>query len=923
MTVDLRSVTQDDEALSHGGYTGAVFLTFTLNLSFYEKIIAVDLDRSGCSNVLIIADPDGYAGALDMGVRSINGVGRHYLCVPLARQGRGVQHAKILLMAGPRRGRLLIGSGNLTFSGYGRNLELFSNFAFGADDSTNLDHYAFCRAWQLLQALRTTLPRTALGYLDALQGQAPWLASEIDPPADFQVWDSTTESIWEQLAAWRRAKGLQNKPLLALQVISPYFDHDLRTLRDIFASLQPKSAGINVDPANTRLDLAQLRQAWHAAKSRLEVFGLRAATSKRPRALHAKAVVGLESNGSWCLSGSSNLTYPALRATWAGNGNLELVTFRWSDDVHAFDYLLADRSVKAKSISDQDDLPGNEAEPSERIAHLDVPCFITDLMSQGDALHGTLSALPKSMPQAGHLHLLRANKRLPFSVGPALDFNVLLPSPLTHAEAARLELGGFQTPYRWIDQLDELARYGARSYHARTRAKLETFRDAESLLKELMNFLWDRVDPTQLIDEDQTDRLTRIGTLSGKRKVVEGEEPEEPTPPPEHFITEERLLHVIGWRLEQHQHPYDKSNASLRDLLSLVLIRLTTPTHIPEATSPTGERDEEADQERVAEQEAERLGTLQRLRSYLVQYCRRYSERLTDQNFVHKVGYRLLFSNHFVLGRVLLEFASKVDTFTPDDLFNCFWWTWAPLAWPEIASLSGPSVFESLARSHSRDELWRAWRETGLPSMALLLFKNVLGRPPKWQDGLWDNDGVRQFMAARELMERLQQFAGDEAFFPNENNLVEAMGIGSLADVEDGGRELKSSEIDSLRSCISLIADYVPPTEERLSPLLRFIDLDRAGKGQSVEAVALVGTMQTSSLADELRLYKRIRLPAKVINTDRDEFDDEGLACPVCGLLTTEACKNELKGGKLVLCPADQDALFYWKPRLPRRLDLG
>lgn len=126
MTIDLRSVIGSDSAIKSGGFTGAVFLTYTLNLTFYEQMLAPMLDQAGCANVLILVDPDGYQEALEMGLRTISGAGLRYVCSPLIRPGGGVQHAKMLFMAGPKRGRLLVGSGNLTLHGFGRNLELFS-----------------------------------------------------------------------------------------------------------------------------------------------------------------------------------------------------------------------------------------------------------------------------------------------------------------------------------------------------------------------------------------------------------------------------------------------------------------------------------------------------------------------------------------------------------------------------------------------------------------------------------------------------------------------------------------------------------------------------------------------------------------------------------------------------------------------------
>src|SRR5688572_5224771 len=130
MAIDLLNVIRDDSAVKSDGFTGAIFLTYSLNLTFFEQLLAPALDQAGCANVLILTDPDGYQQALEMGASSIQTAGLRYVCTPLLRKGTGIQHAKMLFMAGPNRGRLLIGSGNLTFHGFGRNLEIYSRFDY-------------------------------------------------------------------------------------------------------------------------------------------------------------------------------------------------------------------------------------------------------------------------------------------------------------------------------------------------------------------------------------------------------------------------------------------------------------------------------------------------------------------------------------------------------------------------------------------------------------------------------------------------------------------------------------------------------------------------------------------------------------------------------------------------------------------------
>ena len=46
MSINLREIIENDSAIKSRGFTGAVFLTYTLNLGFFEQIVAPALERA-------------------------------------------------------------------------------------------------------------------------------------------------------------------------------------------------------------------------------------------------------------------------------------------------------------------------------------------------------------------------------------------------------------------------------------------------------------------------------------------------------------------------------------------------------------------------------------------------------------------------------------------------------------------------------------------------------------------------------------------------------------------------------------------------------------------------------------------------------------------------------------------------------------
>ncbi|MGR3495497.1 hypothetical protein, partial [Citreimonas sp.] len=110
------------DLISAAPWRRAAFTTYALSLSFFEAVLLDALLRGGGRNALILADPEGVrAGLSEEGARR---VGRDYEIEAVACANHGVFHAKVGALFGDDDAHLLVGSGNLTFAGWGGNLEL-------------------------------------------------------------------------------------------------------------------------------------------------------------------------------------------------------------------------------------------------------------------------------------------------------------------------------------------------------------------------------------------------------------------------------------------------------------------------------------------------------------------------------------------------------------------------------------------------------------------------------------------------------------------------------------------------------------------------------------------------------------------------------------------------------------------------------
>lgn len=905
MTIDLLSVIRDDSAIKSGGFTGAVFLTYTLNLNFFEQIVAPALDQAGCSNVLILADPDGYQQALEIGAKSIGGVGLRYVCSPIMRKGFGIQHAKLLFMAGPNRGRLLIGSGNLTFPGYGRNLEIYSHFEYDALDVA-ADSSPFYEVWQLIHNIANDggLSSSAQQQIKTIQENVTWLNIPRQS-SESVVWHNYDHSLLEQLIEWRKNHSFV-KPAKRVYAISPYYDEHMVALKKLASNLSPTQLQIHLDPALTNLDGKKAAKEWHGISPKLTVKAIGPGEEQNShRHVHAKAILGQELNGSWCITGSANLSHAALLTSWKNGGNLELVTFHWSEDPKAFDYLLKVGTIRTWSI-DLLNITGTETEPSERVISQSTEVFLTDLSLQGEKLSGKLSD-PLPMEIKGiKLHLQRRNLDVSISFNDETSFVAHVGDPLDEAECARIEGENFSTPYRWIDQPAVLARFGSRTYQVRIKGKLETLLGTEKLFQELMNFLWARVD----IDDTPEDVESRLRRSSLRKKSQSDESEDENIPPgPEAFITEEQLIRSLHSRIDLH-HPYDRSLLSLRDLLSLVLLRLTTTTQLTDIDA--SDDSEEQDQEKQAKKEEIQSNILERLRSYLISYCNRYANRLVDVEFVRNVLPEILFQNHFTLGRVLLEFSNKASqVFTNEDLAKCFWLIWAPLAWPEIVGSKGSPTLRTLIKQFEFERIQEAWQRMGMPNLAKIMASETLRQPPNWETGLRYSDQAETFLVANEWIKRIKQILGVNAFSSHVEDSVEAYGVPNISSLSSPS-PISEFYLSHVLANFTKIENYRPPIEEKYS---LFFELENSLRNNSLDKTAtqiLISEITKQGLGVECQNFLANQKPISGII-----LDEEGeLYCPRCGAELTENSKGELIRGRMALCHNSKDTWLYLKPQI-------
>jgi hypothetical protein len=312
-----------------GQWQEVVFTTYALSLTFFESCLLPALRHARCEKATIFVDLDGYRASL-MERRSAS-AGREYAVVPIQVVG-GIFHPKCSYFYGDERDALLIGSGNLTFGGHGKNVEVLEVLFSDAHPECFLQFADFVSSIlarrNVYIAEKATLERLAQRARHAGRRETARLAGAIE------ILHSTDQSIYDQLRARWPSAGAVKQVL----VLSPYHHPTGEPIRALVKDTGAREllVGVPSDGSTTSFPLAEVK-GWG-----IDVQCVRPNVSNRKRGLHAKWWELRGQKETLTLTGSINATLESFSTTY----NIEVGVLRrlrkpladvW-DDVRPPDY---------------------------------------------------------------------------------------------------------------------------------------------------------------------------------------------------------------------------------------------------------------------------------------------------------------------------------------------------------------------------------------------------------------------------------------------------------------------------------------------------------------------------------------------------------------------------------------------------------
>lgn len=311
------------DVIKRGGYEASLITTFNAHLPFYEEVVLRRLVSAGCRHNVVLMDRNQCSVSWGSEATRPRLAGHAYTLLPV--EAPGAFHPKVCILVGPKKASVLVGSHNLTLSGFGYNREITNWIEVsGAKDSEGAallaDAWHHVRAW--IELARGRAPDAMLSASLALGNFINPLIAKVSAPSDVVMLAQAPNGppLLEQLEPWVE-EGVKR-----IGVLGAFFDRELALVKALKARWPSAEIAVGIDPDSVHLEAKQ------------NVAGVRFVDARtlwksNPNAyLHAKVIfLDTGKKDNVLVSGSANPSRPAWLGTPA-SCNVEAVLVRKGDE---------------------------------------------------------------------------------------------------------------------------------------------------------------------------------------------------------------------------------------------------------------------------------------------------------------------------------------------------------------------------------------------------------------------------------------------------------------------------------------------------------------------------------------------------------------------------------------------------------------
>ncbi|MGV7241089.1 hypothetical protein [Caballeronia sp. M23-90] len=314
--------------IKQGGFDASLITSFNASLPFYEEVVLRRLVAAGCQQNIVLMDHAQCSLSWQSEATRPRLAGTAYSLVPVSVPG--AFHPKICILAGKKKAAVLVGSHNLTLSGFGYNREI-TNWVQVTDREDQEGAALLDSVWQMvrewIELAREHVPPSLIEAVLSFSKSLTQLSSPGAATTTIALHQRPGgASLIEQISA--RVKGEVRR----IGITGAFFDSDLAFVAHLHERWPEADVVVAIDPETVHLPSMREVQARFVDARLLWTN----ASNRGDKYLHAK-VLYLEQrhdDGNALISGSANPSRPA----WMGNrnsANVEAVLMRMGPDAQA------------------------------------------------------------------------------------------------------------------------------------------------------------------------------------------------------------------------------------------------------------------------------------------------------------------------------------------------------------------------------------------------------------------------------------------------------------------------------------------------------------------------------------------------------------------------------------------------------------
>lgn len=338
--------------------TNVIVLTHNIDFIFLQSIVLPSLKKIGHPKLTVFADARCAEESFASQFKILDSIGVRYRVVPVPMEPGFRFHPKAILLTGPEKAILFVGSGNLTFGGWYENAEIWARIASDADGTAQLS------AFKLF--LEEVVKLVPVSYAvqneieEAFDANTKEWAAGLAEPAGMIGKAGRGEPLATQIL-----DSLEGRQVRRLWVCAPFFDEDAEALQELVEMLGGVETTVLLQKGRSGLRRsAAVSLPKNVSLVPVNFYHENKDGDRRESYIHAKFFSIDHGDSVSTFLGSANCSHAALTIP-GRSGNAELLAIqRMSHDefqklfLDEFEYIEGDPELSDQTVELEDAFDG-------------------------------------------------------------------------------------------------------------------------------------------------------------------------------------------------------------------------------------------------------------------------------------------------------------------------------------------------------------------------------------------------------------------------------------------------------------------------------------------------------------------------------------------------------------------------------------